>query len=94
MSPPMRKGTIIVLIRKTDVKGYGGPSFASTWLKYSLSLLTFVVQVFMSTSGSLIREHVARIFVDIHIRPWSWKPKATGWRAFRKNEREVSQNVE
>ena len=40
--------------------------FSSTWLKYSLSFLHQVAQVFVSKSGSNIGWHVAQIFVDIH----------------------------
>lgn len=40
--------------------------FSSTWLKYSLSLLYQVAQVFISISGSNTGQHVAQIFVDIH----------------------------
>ena len=40
--------------------------FSSTWLKYSLSFLPHVAQVFVSRSGSNVRWHVAQIFVDIH----------------------------
>ena len=45
-----------------------GPSFIHIWLKYSLSFLLRMAQVFVSKTGSNIHWHVAQIFVDIHIQ--------------------------
>lgn len=37
------------------------------WLKYSLSQMLQMAQVFVSKSGSSIGCHAAQIFIDIHI---------------------------
>ncbi|MCI6203354.1 MAG: hypothetical protein MR663_05535, partial [Lachnospiraceae bacterium] len=38
------------------------------WLKYSMSQMLQMAQVFVSKSGSNIGCHVAQIFIDIHRR--------------------------